>query len=213
MRLLSVFGILVWMVTSSPVQAGFVLELDQTSYTNLTQGQVVNANVFVAATGASDIAAFSAINNGLQGVSFNLFGLGGDTIISTFTKNSALFGTQGVPAGTTLNQGPLAAVPFIQGNSVTGRVQIGTLSFTAGTVGSTTNYTFSDPAGGAVDNVTASLNGATVALDTQVFASPAARFTVTAVPEPSSMALLALVGVGGVAARRFRKKQQVIKNA
>ena len=34
-------------------------------------------------------------------------------------------------------------------------------------------------------------------------------FSVTAVPEPSSMALLGLVGVGTVALRRFRKKSKV----
>ena len=46
-------------------------------------------------------------------------------------------------------------------------------------------------------------------IDGAVFAASSTAFSITAVPEPSTIALLGLVSVGGLIARRFRRKKLI----
>jgi len=195
MKSIKVVGLL-WLLTiSSQVQAGFIFEFDQPNYTDLTAGSTLTTNLYVRATAGE---AFTA----LQGVSFNMVGSGGDTTIASWTINpqlTTLFGTGSTPTGLTLNQSGV----FGNTSVTSARATVGSLSFTVGSVGSTTTYVFNDPNPGNVDNVQAVVGGVSTPLDSFVFASPS--ISISAVPEPSSFGLLGLIGLGLVRSR-FRRK-------
>lgn len=178
---------------ASIANAGFQFDLDAPSYGGLTPGQTVTTSLYVSATGG-DIPNFSSLN----GVSFNLVGSGGDTTITSFTLGPGwAVGSASAPSGTTLNQSSLAG--FVTPSS--GRALIGTLTFTAGSFGTTTSYSFVDPAPAPATNVSGFVSGTSTSLDSQVFNSPSVSFAV-AVPEPSSVGVLALFGLAAIRRRR-----------
>jgi len=198
MRLFRLLGFLAAMVSAGSTQAAFVFEISP--LTSVGVGQTLSTDIFVTATGATDIAAFASLGS----MSFNLSGTGSSVTISSWTKNAAfnLGAVSGVPSGTTLNQGLTLNLGGVA--AVSGRVRLGTINFLGNTVGNTV-FSFIDPSPAPADNVSyLTPLGASVSLDSQVFSAPSS-FTVTAVPEPSTFFLIGLVGAGSFAFRRFRK--------
>jgi PEP-CTERM motif len=200
MRVLGLLCVMMLATTASTAFGGFAFQFDQPNYSNLNPGQTVTTGVYVTAT-APDVL------NVLSGANFVLTGTGGNTTMTTFTSSN-LFGTNpGSPAGNVLNHAATSgfAAP------VANRVRIGDLSFLAGSLGSVTTFSFSDPnSTPGVDNMFATINGtgAAQSIDSLVFAGPSSvTFSVTAVPEPSSIALLAVSGIGAIAVRRYRNRK------
>lgn len=215
MRLFRVMILVLGMAVGSSAQAGFLFQLDAPSFVLASPG-VVSTGIYVTATGA-DVATF----NNVRSISFNLVGSGGGTTITSWVPNPATF-----PTGTvaTIPNPPTSSLLQTSqidlfGIPTGGSVRIGTLNFNVA-AGTTTTFQFNDPnpppvgnPNGGIANVLVFNGGTPISIDTQVFASPTIGFSVTAVPEPSSIALLALVGAGGLVAHRIRKKKQIIKNA
>jgi PEP-CTERM motif len=202
MKLFRLMGLFVGMVSAATTQAGFIFEVDP--LTSVQLGNTLSTSLYVTATTPADVAAMASLSS----MSFNLSGTGGTATISSWTKNPSfnLGAASGVPAGATLNQGltlSLVGVP-----AVAGRVKLGDINFLGNSVGDTV-FRFEDPNPAPTENVTyLTTTGTAVSLDSQVFTG-ASNFTVnvTAVPEPSTFALIGLVGSGAFAWRRFRVKK------
>lgn len=204
MRILRLVCFFLFAGVAQLTQAGFIFEIANptgapvgTTLATLTQGVTYTSDVFVSGTAPN-------VLNQLTGVNFVLTGTGGNTSLTSFSSTN-LFGTPvGSPTGQTFTH--LSASGYAL--PVSNRVKIGELTFVAGTVGTTTNYAFLDPNQAAgVDNMFARVDGAAAssAIDSQIFTTSPIGFSVTAVPEPSSITLLGLAGACIAGFRRSRK--------
>jgi len=131
---------------------------------------------------------------------FVLNGVGSGTSIGSIS--TANFDTKSVVGLTFSNSAFQSTVNSVSLNGVQA-IQVGSINF-SGTVGQFTTFRFADLNGGSQ----IILNNNAFNSDAAVFGG-SSTFTVTAVPEPSTIALLGLVSVGGLIARRFRRKKLI----
>ncbi len=102
-----------------------------------------------------------------------------------------------------------ALSPLVLGEAgtTTSRLFLGSFDVTGGTDGSSALFTVTQPAGGLNFTLGDGTGGnGPVFLDGSLGTLPS--LTITAVPEPTSMLLVGMVGLGGFAARRWSNRRQ-----
>jgi len=168
-------------------------------------------------TGTGNPLSFSATASE-AGVTFSTSVTLGDGVGLNLTSDASGTGVNGGAASNAINNGQVLLVNAPTINSVTG----GTVTFDGFTAVSLTGFDFGDTGlvdGNAFANNGFALLGANPTTFTLIGTGDAAGspgfqaaglfgdFTVTptAVPEPSSMAAMAITGIGGVVGRRRRR--------
>jgi hypothetical protein len=189
-------------VSTSNCYAGFLFTVDApSSYSAGQAGTQVTQNVYLSATPNDTLQSLAATN-------FEMV-FSGSTSGVSFSRNLAF---DGVSSGVaTIANGfrvTLSASGFPGVAAVSNQVLLGSVTMNLGTAGSSTVIDFNPATQGS--NILGNFNnGGLAVLDT---AAPAvfdsqASINITAVPEPSTMALIGLAGVGFVAFRRMRKSK------
>jgi hypothetical protein len=213
---------------------------DATNY-NAVAGTNVTANVYLQETVTGSDTSFIATENGLFSAGFGTKQTGsvptGATTIMKITPNTqtepngfggflfqdvsstkgyqlevtSISDTVGGPSGTTAGGSVTTG-----GGTTTTRVFLGTITLTAGSLGTTTTFTIESAKNyvNADGNTLTFTNGFDLDKDSTGSPTwtgadsimPANTFTVTAVPEPSSLLLCSLAVCGGAFAAYRRRK-------
>jgi hypothetical protein len=205
MRWLAFFAV-VFLAQCQSVLGGFSFTLGNPTG---VEGTSITRSLFISALPGDGFTS-------LQQAEFNL-SVGAGATISSFSIDPTMTGSfVFTPASTAVITGGGTGLTGRLYSSTAGTasvsngVKLGDLTLALGTPGNV-NLTFLDPGpspsnpGG--NNVSVNLGSP---IDTQVFGSPqnVIGVSITAVPEPTSLVLLSLVGIGG-AAWRLRKRVKV----
>lgn len=189
----------------------YSLRLDQASYT-VAPNTVITSGVWLYETPTAPDTTATSLFNSAQSVGFNVTTLpgGASTVLTAANFNGAfnlVNSVTPISGGFTVINSAITPVPAtVFGGEK--RINVGSVTFNSGASLGTTQIAFTDPSPGGFSNVTLLFGpgspGTAADMDSVVFAG-SSPISVTAVPEPSSMALVAVVGAGLFAARRRRK--------
>ncbi len=200
---------------ASTTCAGFsyTLELDAASF-NLVEGDSVVSNMWLVETITPSGSEAGNILNSARGLSFNIKSDGtGFAILSAATPNAAEFNQIATSTGITdgfeiRNVDAITPATAAAAGAERRRVFAGTITILGASAG-TTNLLFSDRSlvsGTDVQIQTSVSAPAFLSLDTSIFAASAPiSVNVAAVPEPSTIVLAGIAGVGFLG-RRLRKR-------
>jgi hypothetical protein len=207
-----ILGCFLTLLVAVQSHADFVFKL---SDTNVNAGSPNVRDLFISAAPGDGFQALSYVEfNASAALGAGNSAISGFTLDGGFGTNF-LYGTSSV----SLSSGVLSARLYSTGTlgapTSGNQVRLGSLAFNGGSLGNVTALTFSDPgvvslASSGGNNAIAIVGGAGSPIDSQVFGVPQNVLNITAVPEPTSFALLSLVGVGG-AAWRLRKRSRATK--
>jgi hypothetical protein len=208
MRLLLVLALATMLQTSAIASFSFVIDLP-TEFDLSQAGTTVSRDVFLAAAPADNFVSANTVEFNLDAAQAP-----GNTTITGFSIDNANFpgGLFTGPSSATLTATGVNARLYSNGTpSVANQIRLGSVSLLLGTGGNSTQLTFSDPGATAQSpsgnnvNVFAPLQ---TNIDSQVFPS-FANVNVSAVPEPSSLALLGLgtIAAFGRSIRGMRRKK------
>ena len=196
MRLVILF--LAILTTCESANAGFLLSWTPTSSTStVLGGAAISANLVLTETVTTNINDF-----GVAGGSFTVTRAGAGTL--SLPVGNAAFDSStagGTDPMRTLDQTSILGVGLGSNSVILGSFSITPTSIGTGTL---TVSAFGSPADIAVYTNNA---GGSNTLSPGIFTTaPTFAYTVTAVPEPASILLVGLAGLGGLTARRFRMK-------
>jgi hypothetical protein len=167
---------------------------------SVQQGATVDVRVYILATGSDTLT-----NNGLTaaGVTLNTTSPGVANVTAVAANTAQFNNGHSTTTGSSASVSEFASAPVTSsGTGASDRVLVGTFTFTGATVGQT--LTISAVPGLSPDNVRADNSN----IDTQLTNNAASAFiTVTAVPEPGTLALTGtlVLGMTGAALRRIRR--------
>jgi hypothetical protein len=170
---------------------------------SVVQGSTVDIRIYLQQTGTDTGLTTSGLNSGGVGLTYNqaIASVTAITPNPTFNNNSFFIGTGTSANPSTLNVsqdvgGIVAATSGPDAN----RILLGTFRFTGVSAGTTLTLTV-DPHSGIDDNVLA--NG--TVLDGLIANASAAITVTTPVPEPGTLILTGLLGLGGAAGAAWRR--------
>lgn len=131
----------------------------------------------------------------------------GNNDITAAVKNTIFDGTTPVTFNASTASFPLFAIlntPTGSAGTTTSSLLLGTFNVTGGAIGSVATFTFNTPAANDFILGDGAPNGP---LSVGASLGTLPSFTVTSVPEPASVFLVGMAGIGGLIARRWRKRR------
>jgi hypothetical protein len=228
-----IFGLFAFLLASQSLRAEMIIAVTNgASPTFIAPGSPGSINQVDVTSGPGTVQlSVWAYDTAPASRAFNAFNLAFDLApinninispnFSSFAVSNAITGVSG--PGFNVNVGPTgrAGFDFVVSSSVgtsatlagiSTPVKLFDLSFTAAAATPAGLYDLRFAPAGTLDGGIfgpQNVNAVSFTSGTTTLAASGGQFQITAVPEPSSMALMGIFGLGVVAARRFRKHRSV----